>query len=46
MSKIFLEVIVAPDFEPEALELLSKKKNIRLLRLSGLDATQKASNDL
>ena len=41
MSKIFLEVIVAPDFEPEALELLSKKKNIRLLRLSGLDATQK-----
>jgi len=30
---IFTEVIVAPDFEPEALELLSTKKNLRLLTL-------------
>jgi len=33
MAKIFLEVIVAPAFSPEAIEILSKKKNIRLLRL-------------
>jgi phosphoribosylaminoimidazolecarboxamide formyltransferase/IMP cyclohydrolase len=30
---IFTEVIVAPDFEPAALELLSTKKNLRLLKL-------------
>jgi phosphoribosylaminoimidazolecarboxamide formyltransferase/IMP cyclohydrolase len=33
MSGIFLEVIVAPSFSAEALEILSKKKNIRLLEL-------------
>ncbi len=30
---VFTEVIVAPDFEPEALELLRQKKNRRLLKL-------------
>ncbi|KHL01069.1 bifunctional phosphoribosylaminoimidazolecarboxamide formyltransferase/IMP cyclohydrolase [Sinomonas humi] len=33
LSGIFTEVVVAPDFEPEAVEILSKKKNIRLLAL-------------
>jgi phosphoribosylaminoimidazolecarboxamide formyltransferase/IMP cyclohydrolase len=33
MVGIFTEVIVAPGFEPEALELLSTKKNLRLLTL-------------
>ncbi len=33
LSAIFLEIIVAPAFEPEALALLSKKKNLRLLQL-------------
>ncbi len=32
MAKIFLEVIVAPSFSKEALEILTKKKNIRLLQ--------------
>lgn len=32
LSKIFLEVIVAPDYSPEALEILSKKKNLRILK--------------
>lgn len=36
MSKIFLEVIVAPDFTDEALEILSKKKNVRLLKLENI----------
>ena len=32
---IFTEVIVAPDYEPEALELLqSKKKNLRILKVT------------
>ncbi len=30
MNKIFLEVIIAGDFEPEAIELFSKKKRIKL----------------
>ncbi|HEY2082229.1 MAG TPA: bifunctional phosphoribosylaminoimidazolecarboxamide formyltransferase/IMP cyclohydrolase [Verrucomicrobiae bacterium] len=32
ISEIFSEVIVAPDFSPEALNLLQKKKNLRLLK--------------
>jgi phosphoribosylaminoimidazolecarboxamide formyltransferase/IMP cyclohydrolase len=30
---VFTEVIVAPDYEPEALEILTAKKNLRVLRL-------------
>ncbi len=36
MSKIFLEIVLAPGFEPEALEILEKKKNIRLLQLPSM----------
>lgn len=32
--EVFTEVIVAPDFEPAAIEILSTKKNLRLLKLS------------
>ncbi|MDB6068629.1 MAG: phosphoribosylaminoimidazolecarboxamide formyltransferase/IMP cyclohydrolase [Pedosphaera sp.] len=33
IAEIFSEVIVAPDFTPEALALLQKKKNLRLLKV-------------
>ena len=33
ISEIFSEVIVAPDFAPDALELLQKKKNLRLIKM-------------
>ena len=33
LSEIFLEVIVAPEFSPQAKELLQAKKNVRLLEL-------------
>ena len=33
IKDIFTEVIVAPDFEPEALAVLKAKKNLRLLKL-------------
>ena len=33
LSHIFLEIIIAPSFSKEAFELLSQKKNIRLLTL-------------
>ena len=33
ISKIFLEIVLAPDFVDDALEVLEQKKNIRLLKL-------------
>lgn len=33
MHQLFLEIIIAPSFSEEALELLSKKKNLRLMTL-------------
>lgn len=41
MSKIFLEIVLAPDFEQEALAILFKKKNIRVLKLADLDKKQR-----
>lgn len=41
MKEIFLEVIVAPSFEPQALELLMKKKNVRILELPAIRRKQK-----
>ncbi|MEO0122554.1 MAG: bifunctional phosphoribosylaminoimidazolecarboxamide formyltransferase/IMP cyclohydrolase [candidate division WOR-3 bacterium] len=34
MAKIFYEVIIAPDYEPKALEILRTKKNLRLVKVS------------
>ncbi|MFF4592864.1 bifunctional phosphoribosylaminoimidazolecarboxamide formyltransferase/IMP cyclohydrolase [Amycolatopsis sp. NPDC001319] len=33
IAEVFTEVVLAPDFEPEALEILQRKKNVRLLKL-------------
>lgn len=33
VAEVFTEVVIAPDFEPEALEILKRKKAIRLLKL-------------
>ncbi len=46
MSKIFLEIIIAPDFEPEALEILKAKKNIRLLKLPDCGCPNKSILDM
>ena len=40
ISEIFSEVIIAPAFDPEALALLSKKKNLRLMLNRETYATQ------
>lgn len=40
MKKVFLEVVVAPKFAKEALELLKLKKNVRLLDLKDIDVPQ------
>ena len=34
LRKIFIEVIIAPDYDSDAFQLLSKKKNLRLLKLN------------
>ena len=33
INKIFVEIVIAPDFDADALEILKKKANIRILRL-------------
>lgn len=40
MSKIFLEVVLAPSFTKEALDILTKKPNIRLLTLDNIEKKQ------
>lgn len=40
MKKVFLEVIVAPDYDQAALELLQTKKNVRVLKLEDIDVPQ------
>ncbi|PLR65857.1 bifunctional phosphoribosylaminoimidazolecarboxamide formyltransferase/IMP cyclohydrolase [Bacillus sp. UMB0893] len=38
LHEIFLEIVIAPSFDKEALEILTSKKNIRLLTLDVLGA--------
>jgi phosphoribosylaminoimidazolecarboxamide formyltransferase / IMP cyclohydrolase len=46
MVKIFLECIVAPGFRPEALEILKKKENLRLLQLPSFLTTAAKELDM
>lgn len=45
MSKIFLEVLVAPSYTDQALKILLEKKNLRVLRLPGV-AEKPEENEL
>jgi phosphoribosylaminoimidazolecarboxamide formyltransferase / IMP cyclohydrolase len=36
VADVFTEVVIAPDFEPEALQILSQAKNVRLLRCAAV----------
>lgn len=40
MIEIFLEIVIAPGFEPEALEILREKQNLRLLQVNPFQAPQ------
>lgn len=40
MNEIFLEIVAAPDFDDDALEVLKQKKNLRILKLKNLNARQ------
>ena len=39
VNEVFTEVVVAPDFDPEALEVFRTKKNLRVLRVEPASAT-------
>ncbi|HCC36274.1 MAG TPA: bifunctional phosphoribosylaminoimidazolecarboxamide formyltransferase/IMP cyclohydrolase PurH [Treponema sp.] len=34
LGELFLEIVAAPDFAPDALEILKQKKNLRIIKLS------------
>ncbi|MCL2174166.1 bifunctional phosphoribosylaminoimidazolecarboxamide formyltransferase/IMP cyclohydrolase [Candidatus Saccharibacteria bacterium] len=41
-NKIFLEILIAPDYEPAALEVLKKKKDLRILKLPNISTPQRS----
>jgi len=46
ISKIFIEILLAPDYEEEALKILAAKKNIRLLKLENINCKLEDSFDI
>jgi len=46
IDKIFVEIVIAPSFAPEAVEILTKKKNIRLLTLAGANCVRPPDRDI
>ncbi|MEK6709282.1 MAG: bifunctional phosphoribosylaminoimidazolecarboxamide formyltransferase/IMP cyclohydrolase [Nitrospinota bacterium] len=46
MRGLFVEAVVAPDYDPDALEVFRKKKNLRILRLPGLGTMPPGGLDL
>ena len=43
INKIFIEIVMAPDYTAEALEILEAKKNIRLLKIDDISAKREAT---
>ncbi len=43
INKIFIEIVMAPDYTPEALRILESKKNIRLLKIDDISARREAA---
>jgi len=41
VTKIFTEVVIAPDYDPPALEVLRSKKNLRVIRMRSLEQSRK-----
>jgi phosphoribosylaminoimidazolecarboxamide formyltransferase/IMP cyclohydrolase len=46
VSEIFSEVIIAPDFDAKARTILQKKKNLRLIRLTGPPSKATSTTDI
>ena len=46
LNSVFLEVVIAPDFDEEALEILQEKKNLRIVQLNtSLEDYKKIANE-
>ncbi len=43
INKIYVEIVIAPDFDEDALKILKSKKNIRLLKLESIGKKQNKS---
>lgn len=43
INKIFIEIVMATDYTPEALDILESKKNIRLLKIEKISARREAT---
>ena len=41
ISEVFVEIVLAPNFEPEALEIFKKKKNLRVLEIGKFGKREK-----
>ncbi|HUU51215.1 MAG TPA: bifunctional phosphoribosylaminoimidazolecarboxamide formyltransferase/IMP cyclohydrolase [Nitrospinota bacterium] len=41
ISKTFIEAVIAPDYEPSALEVLKRKKNLRIMKVEGWNKKRK-----
>lgn len=46
INKIFIEVIVAPSYSDEALEILRQKRNVRILELSNINKNDYTTFDM
>jgi len=46
ISKIFLEIVIAPSYTEEALEIIMGKKNIRILKLEAISRETAAEPDI
>lgn len=43
LDDLFLEIVIAPSFDPDALAHMEKRKNLRLLEVAGLDKPYRRS---
>ena len=41
VTKIFTEVLIAPGYDPEALEVLRTRKNLRVIRMSSMEQSRR-----
>ncbi len=46
MDSLFFEILIAPDYEPEAIDILKKKKNRNILRLRNFEIQSKQIKSL
>ena len=46
MNKTFLEIVIAPEYDRDALEVLQTKKNLRILKLDNIEYINESAYDM